>query len=226
MRVVIFANGRLRDLEQARALSASSDLIIAADGGLYNARSAGVTPHVIVGDLDSLAPPERDLAEAGETSVVGFPERKDETDLELALLHAVRRGATAIAVLGALGGRLDQEIANVVLLALPELKGTDVRIVDGSQSAFLVQGGDGTRGIPGRSGDTVSLIPIGGDATGVTTEGLEWALRGDSLAFGPARGVSNVLASDQATVLVEDGRLLCVVVGQRSARATAEGGVW
>lgn len=224
MRVVVFANGELRDLAQARSLADSADLVVAANGGATNARTAGVAPDVILGDHDSLSEADLRRARAAGTRLVVFPERKDETDLELALLHASRHGATTILVLGALGGRLDQTIANVLLLALAQLRGIDVRIVDGEQTAFLIHEADGARVVAGQRGDTVSLIPVGGDALGVTTEGLEWPLHSCDLQFGPARGVSNVLIEDQATVRVARGRLLCVLTHRSRAWAVEAGG--
>ena len=217
MRVIIFANGEFPDPQCARDMLHPDDLIIAADGGTGHALAAGVVPHVIVGDLDSLSPDERARVEAVGSQVVRFSPRKDETDLELALHHAVRQGATEIVILAALGGRLDQTIANLLLLALPELNGLDVRIVEGAQTAFLIRdrrdgrGGRGEPLIEGQPGDTVSLIPLGGDAVGVTAEGLEWPLQEDTLRFGPARGVSNVLTAEQVRVRVRRGLLLCVV---------------
>jgi thiamine pyrophosphokinase len=212
MRAIIFANGHFPDASHAHDLLRPDDLIIAADGGTRHALTLGVVPHVVIGDLDSISPDELAVVEAAGGQIVRFSPRKDETDLELALLHAARRGATEIVVLAALGGRLDQTIANLLLLALPELRGLDVRVVEGPQTAFLIHAGhDGAR-IEGHPGDTVSLIPLGGDAVGVTTEGLEWPLHGDTLRFGPARGVSNVLAGEQAWVRVREGLLLCVVM--------------
>jgi thiamine pyrophosphokinase len=222
MRATIFANGEFTDTEQARDLLRPDDLVIAADGGTRHALAIGVTPHVVIGDLDSLSSDERARVEAAGSQVVRFSPRKDETDLELALLYAARQGATEILILAALGGRLDQTIANLLLLALPELKGRDVRIVARAQTAFLIratQGGpdvsDGAL-IEGQPGDTVSLIPLGGDAVGVTAEGLEWPLCEDRLRFGPARGVSNVLTAESARVRVRQGLLLCVVTRTRS----------
>jgi len=223
MRAIIFANGEFTDPQGARDLLRPADLVIAADGGTRHALAAGVCPHVIIGDLDSLSPDEQARLEVGagpaSSHIVRFSPSKDETDLELALLYAVCEGVTEIVILAALGGRLDQTIANLLLLALPELRGLDVRIVAGTQTAFLIQGqggrdgGDGgdERLIEGQPGDIVSLIPLGGDAVGVTAEGLEWPLHEDSLRFGPARGVSNVLAAEQARVRVRQGVLLCVV---------------
>lgn len=211
MRAIIFANGELDDLQQARDLLRPDDLIIAANGGTRHALAAGATPHVIIGDLDSLSRDDRARAQARGAQMFPFSPRKDETDLELALLHAVRQGATEIVILAALGGRLDQTIANVLLLTLPALQGVDVRIVEGAQEAFLVREREEETLIEGRPGDTVSLIPLGADAIGVTTAGLEWQLHEDTLHLGPARGVSNVLTTEQARVRVRRGMLLCVV---------------
>ena len=211
MRTVIFANGDLRDPDEARELLRPEDRIIAVDGGTGHALAAGVVPHVIIGDLDSLSAADGARAEAAGALTIAYPARKDETDLELALRHAVDTGATSVIVLAALGGRLDQTVANLLLLALPELRGMDVRIVGGGQTAFLIQEGESDVTISGRPGDTVSLIPLGGDAVGVTAEGLEWTLCDETLPFGPARGVSNVLVANQAQVRVRRGKLLCVV---------------
>jgi len=211
MRVVVFANGEFADPQGARDLLRPDDLIIAADGGTQYALAVGVIPHAVIGDLDSLPPADQARLKTAGSQIILFSSRKDETDLELALLHAVREGATEIVILAALGGRLDQTIANVLLLSLPELSRLNVRIVEGPQTAFLIRDGRDDALIEGQPGDTVSLIPLGGDAVGVTTEGLEWPLHEDSLRFGPARGVSNVLTAQIARVRVRRGLLLCVV---------------
>ena len=209
MRAIIFANGELINSQEARNLLQPDALVIAANGGTRHVLAAGVTPDIIIGDLDSLSPDVRARVEAAGTQIVGFSPRKDETDLELALLYAASEGAKEIVILAALGERLDQTIANVLLLALPELQSIDVRIVEGAQETFLIQG-EAT--IDGSPGDTVSLIPLGGDAEGVTTDGLEWPLAEDVLRFGPARGVSNVLTAPQAHVRLRQGMLLCTVI--------------
>lgn len=208
MRAVIFANGTLNDPDAVRNVLRPDDVIIAADGGTRHAWAVGIDPDVVIGDIDSLSSEERNRLEAAGTEIIGFPARKDETDLELALLQAARAGATEIVILAALGGRLDQTIANVLLLTLPQLREVEVRIVEESQTAFLVRN---EAFIEGQAGDTVSLIPLGGDAMGVATEGLEWTLDDEILRFGPARGVSNVLTAEQASVRVRRGLLLCVV---------------
>lgn len=208
MRAVIFANGEFDDPSQAVDVVHPDGLVIAADGGTRHAWAAGLDPDVVIGDLDSLTEDERERLTAAGARIVAVPPRKDETDLELALLHAARQGADEIVILGALGGRLDQTIANLLLLALPELREIDVRVVAGRQTAFLIR--DEVL-VEGRPGATLSLIPLGGDAAGVTAEGVEWTLDDETLHFGPARGVSNVLTAERAFVRVRRGLLLCVV---------------
>jgi thiamine pyrophosphokinase len=213
MRALVFANGEFTDPQQARDLIRPDDLVIAADGGTRHALAIGVTPQVVIGDLDSISPGDLARLEGTGARVERHSPRKDETDLELALQYAAREGATEIIILAALGGRLDQTIANILLLALPELEGIDVRVVGGAQEALLICD---EALIAGQPGDTVSLIPLGGDAEGVTAEGLEWPLSKDTLRFGPARGVSNVLTGKQAYVRLQQGSLLCVITHRRS----------
>jgi len=208
LRTVIFANGQFSDPQQVKNLLCPDDYIIAVNGGTHHALSIGAVLHVIIGDLDSLPPTEKALVEATGVEIIKFSPRKDETDLELALRHAVAKGATEIVILAALGGRLDQSFANVLLLTLPELKGLNVRIIEGNQTAFLIQD---EVCITGKAGDTVSILPVGGAAVGVSNDGLEWPLHGDTLPLGTTRGMSNVLLGEQARINVREGMLLCVV---------------
>jgi thiamine pyrophosphokinase len=208
MRAIIFANGTFADAQQARDLLRDDDLIIAVDGGTCHAWEAGVDPQLVIGDLDSLTGEEQERLRSSGAEISSFSPHKDKTDLELALLRAASAGAEEILVLAALGGRLDQTIANLLLLTLPELVDRDVRIVQGRQMAFVIRSEALFRGRPG---DTVSLIPLGGDAVGVVARGLEWPLDDETLRFGPARGISNVLTKEQAVVGVRQGLLLCVV---------------
>jgi thiamine pyrophosphokinase len=206
-RAVIFANGELRDPDAAASLLEPDDWIIAADGGTRYALACGRRPNLVIGDLDSCPEGMRDELEDQGTRFIEYPAAKDETDLELALLQVAMNGVNEVIVLSALGGRLDQTIANIQLLARPELRLLRVRIVDGDESACLIHD-EAT--ILGEEGDRVSLIPIGGDAEGVRTSGLAWPLRGETLRFGEGRGVSNMMTAREARVTLASGRLLCV----------------
>jgi thiamine pyrophosphokinase len=213
---VIFANGHVADLAAAGASLLPEDYLISADGGLRYFQGLGRQPHVLVGDLDSLAPEAAAALEAAGVRVERFPARKDETDLELALRLALAHGLSDIVIFGALGGRWDQTLANLLLLAHPDFRAARIRLLDGTQQIYLVQGRAVIEGAPG---DTVSLIALNGDALGITTDGLEYPLDRGTLRFGSTLGISNVLAAPQATVTVEAGLVVCVVIGQGDGHA-------
>jgi len=161
----------------------------------------------VVGDLDSISPALHAEWQDADVEFFQFPPDKDETDLELALLEAVKRGADQIVILGALGRRVDHELGNLLLLAHPSLAQIDVRIVVGQQEIVLVRDRAEWNGRPG---DLLSLLPIGGDAYGVVSRGLEYPLCDEVLRFGPARGVSNVFTVSKPSVCLKEGLLLAV----------------
>ncbi len=206
MRTVIIANGECPTSRVVQSWLRAGDRLICADGGARHALALGLRPALVVGDLDSLDEIAQAQLRALGARFVVYPSAKDETDLELALLLAVQEGATEIVVMGGFGGRLDQTIANVLLLTLPQLESVSARLVDGSQQAFLVRA---EAEIQGQPGDTLSLIPLGGDAQ-VCTEGLLYPLRGETLLFGPARGVSNVLTAPLARISLRQGMVLAI----------------
>jgi thiamine pyrophosphokinase len=210
MTVLVFANGELADVNWVRPYLAVATAVIAADGGSRYLHALDHRPDLVIGDFDSLPAGWQEQWTAEGTRFVGHDVRKDETDLELALLYAANRYDAPILVFAALGGRLDQTMANLLLLAHPGLRGKDIRLVEPGQTAWLI---DGRSVIQGKVGDTVSLIPLGGDARVAATSGLEWSLHDETLTFALARGVSNRLVAETAVVEVESGRLLCVHLG-------------
>ena len=112
-RTIIFANGNLPNLEKARALIRPDDFILCADGGTRHALALGLTPDLIIGDMDSL-PAAFNLK---PETFIRFPTDKNETDLELAIDHALTLKPDQILILAALGGRMDQTLANITLLS-------------------------------------------------------------------------------------------------------------
>ena len=211
MKAIIIANGQIHDSDFYRGLVAPTDLVICADGGASNAVALGLQPQVVVGDLDSLDGDLQARLESEGCQFIAHPARKDETDLELALYYAIEHGADEILVLGALGGRIDQTLANVLLLALPELRSVKAKILDGGQEVFLIRD---EALIEGQMGDTLSLLPLTEEVIGIYTEGLEYPLENGALYLGPAQGISNVLTAPQARVRIGQGLLLAVIIHQ------------
>lgn len=213
---LVFANGSLIDGAAVHAALARTGprLVIAADGGLKHAERLGLRADVLIGDLDSVPSDLLAAAQQSGTTVIRHRVEKDETDLELALVEAAARGATVIRVLGAIGSRFDHTLSNIYLLTLPALHGLDVRLVDGAQTIWLLQPGAHT--FEGAAGDTLSLVPLAGDAVGLRSDGLYYPLRGETLRFGPARGTSNVLTTGSARLEFTDGLLLAIHIAGRA----------
>ena len=209
MKAIVFANGELHDLPAALALTTEADLLIAADGGARHCQRLGITPDLIIGDLDSLTAEERRIWEQAGVRIIKYPADKDETDLELALLHALETGCTEALVLGGLGKRWDQTLANLLLPSYANLAGLVISFWDAGTWFYLISD---QQTIRAPKGTTISLLPIGGDAHGITTTGLTYPLENETLYTGVTRGVSNALLGEQATITLTSGRLLCIIL--------------
>jgi thiamine pyrophosphokinase len=208
--VLVFAGGE-RNPPEALADLPRSALVVAADSGADHALAAGWPVDVLVGDLDSLQAGVVAALEAAGTEVRRFPVAKDATDLALALDAALGLGATAVTVVGGHGGRLDHLLANVALLAAEEYAGVDLDARMGPARLTVVRG---RRRLAGRPGELLTLLPVGGAARGVTTEGLLYPLRAATLRPGTTWGVSNQFAGGTAAVSVAGGVLVAVAPGE------------
>ena len=219
-RTLILADGAAparADLDGAwPGWDAGVGFVIAADGGARHAPALGVRIDRWVGDADSI-----DDATLAELAASGVSLRhalsdKDESDTELALLEAIAECAGEITILGGLGGvRVDHALANVALLQHPALVGRPVILFDerASRISLLEAGGEGkavNRIFEGREGDLVSLLPLGGPAGGVSTEGLRFPLADEPLELGRTRGLSNVRTAPSARISLGSGRLLVI----------------
>jgi thiamine pyrophosphokinase len=208
VKAVVIAHGDVDPRDRAQLEGA--DLIVAADGGTLALERWGVAPHAVVGDLDSLGM-ER-AVEYGErgVTVVPYSPEKDESDLELAIDYAIQAKADELVLLGILGGaRFDHELANTLLIAADEYRGRRMRAVRGDVTMRALHGGYQLE-LDGAAGDLVTLLAVRGDAEGVRTERLRYALAGETLSFGVARGLSNLVMSAGASVACDRGVLLVI----------------
>ena len=204
---IVFAGVSVAPTPRLRArLAALADpLVVAADRGAETALAFGLTPHLAVGDFDSIDPVVLARLRDAGVLVRAVPADKDETDGELAALAALELGADALLLLGFLGGaRLDQAAANLLLLA--RLPGT-ATLLDELNEGQLLRGGERLVW-RAQERELVSLVPMGGDAVGVTTEGLRWRLDAATLPLGGTRGVSNEPAAPEVAVSLREGMLL------------------
>lgn len=179
--------------------------MIAADGGYASLIEAGVSPDVAIGDFDSLGyVPDAPLVQR-------HPVMKDASDLELSLEWAYREGFTMVVVYGALGGRLDQSMATFqTLVHYAQLGVRAIAVGEGSAVVALASDCSASASLRISSGPsgTVSVFPMGGDASGVFERGLLYELEDAVLSSGSTLGLSNELTGQATSIEVRDGRLL------------------
>ncbi len=208
MKALILVNGELYkpDVLRSRIRAETFDLVLGADRGAHYANALDVALDAVIGDLDSLTDLERH--DIGNPQFISYPTEKNETDLELALLYAKKQGVDNIVLVGVMGGRMDMTIGNILLITQESLSSCRVEVWHGEQTGWVIKppGED----ISGHPGDTVSLIPLSGNASGITTEGLEYPLKDAELAFGSVRGISNLMDKSSAHINLSDGLLLAV----------------
>ncbi|MCP4415225.1 MAG: thiamine diphosphokinase [Chloroflexi bacterium] len=207
MALLIFANGVLDEVEWIRPFLRQATAIWAANGGSRHLFRLNHLPDRVIGDMDSLETAVHDWLMRGGVHFDQYPTAKDETDLELALLLAANQFDEEIWLFGTLGGRLDQMLANIFLLTMPALADRLLKVITPAEQAWLVRH---QTDIVGRVGQTVSLIPLSGTVQVAETTGLQWPLQDETLVFGQARGVSNCLTAEKATVTLSSGLLLCI----------------
>lgn len=206
-RAVIFANGIVRDYALIYPCLQPRDFIMAADGGLKHIHHLKLKPALVIGDLDSITASDLDIAEYEQTEIMRFDKDKNETDLELAIEAAMQRGYREILIVAGLGGRLDQTMANLLLMLHPDFAKCNITFDDGFEEVCLIHG---TCEVKGNPGDIISIIPVKGDCRGVKTENLKYPLCDETLSQFKTRGISNVMTSTQATISIEEGTALCI----------------
>ena len=203
----IFVNGEFEGSKKILDILSEAELIVAVDGGLNHLTKLGITPHIIIGDLDSIDRDKLVNFEEIGVEIRKFPEKKDQTDLELALQYVVESGFEKIYLLGATGGRIDHFLGNLYICSNPNFADKDIKLLSKNSELFIC---NHIQQIHGQSGDLISLIPISDVVKGIKTQGLEYPLENEDLNRWEARGISNLLVEETAKIHFESGVLLCV----------------
>jgi len=208
-RFVIMVGGEMEPEEFLKSYISPDDYLICADSGADWAYQLGFSPSAVVGDFDSVSDEAKAFFRDKGCLFIPYPAEKDWTDTEIAIDHALERGAREIVLTCALGGRVDHEIGNVYLLEKLAKGGVKSKIVSRMHTIFVIEGSAEFKVEEGR---TVSLFALTDEATGITTEGLKYPLQNGKLIRGTSLGISNELAADRAYVELKGGRLLAVQV--------------
>ena len=208
MRAAIFLNGAPDPPGLLRRIAGRADLVVAADGGARYALDAGVVPDLVVGDMDSLGEARTREVEGRGALLERHPSRKDKMDGHLAVLAVRDRGAGAVDLLCAAGGRFSALFAVPHILLTSERMGLRATMVARWGQALVLEAG--SRTVAGDPGDSVSVFPFTGPATGVTLEGFSYPLQDARLEMGDTLGFHNELTGAAGRISVEGGVLLVI----------------
>ena len=211
MRVVIISGGHIDDAFAIDWLEKNKyDCMIAADSGMNFLHRNGIVPDIIAGDFDSAkAESVAYFQGLNNVQVIKLNPIKDDTDTEFVIREAIRRGATEITVLGATGTRLDHVLANVNLLGLGLEEGVSIQLVDKYNRIRMISDMiEITK--KEQFGDYVSVLPVKGNAKGVTLEGMKYPLKDAEVSCFSSLGVSNEIKETVAKISVKQGVLLVI----------------
>ena len=198
-KIAVIANGRIDDYNLIGQALKNYDQYIAVDGGLNHCLKLGITPLLLIGDMDSVDPAVK--KEYSNLKELSFESEKDATDLELAIQFLMTKSPKSLTVFGGYGHRVDHSLSNLILLSRypgkvfleteNEILGVIKESLELSTSA----------------GQTLSLIPINGPVHGITTDGLKWELKDNTLDK-DFIGISNEALGKEIAVTVANGDLL------------------
>ena len=168
--VLVVANGNWGDESLVSDLIETADFIIALDGAADRFESWDV----VVGDLDSIANPERFEAD----------EDQESTDLSKALMKY-----EVDAVVGISGGRLDHQIASFTTLF--ETESDAILYYDNWRACRVSPAGLEIE----LEKETICSIMAFGEVKNVVISGVEFELTGEDVLTG-SKGVGNKVTGD------------------------------
>ena len=172
----------------AKALKFAT-VVVAADGGADVALKAGLMPHAVIGDFDSISETARSQLPADRLVEVT---EQDSTDFEKSLS---RIDAPYVIAVGFTGRRLDHTLATMSVLA--RHVGPPTVVIDAFEAVFAPR--ESVR-LAVDAGTRVSLFPMA--AVEGRSAGLFWPI--DGLKFSPAGKIGTSNKSNGAVDLEFD----------------------
>ena len=190
MRGIIICGGKVG--EYIKDYIKPDDFVICADSGYDRAKAFGITPDIVIGDMDSTCEKEIPFEK------ITYPVRKDFTDSELAVNYAKEKGFDSVLMFGMIGTRMDHSLANISLLSQLD----DAVIIDANNEIYFA---DGKFTLSGKIGDTISIIPYKEDILVAKSKGLDYPLLNTTIKCGTTLGVSNVMTENECEIEIEKG---------------------
>lgn len=195
----LIANGEINSHTQTKTLLSGFTQLVAVDGGLEHCDKMNITPHMIIGDLDSVSPSL--LKKYSKVPTQIYPTQKNESDLELAVQEVFKQGIDSMAMFGVLGKRSDHLLYTLYLLTKYP---SQLIIQSENETIFCLQNQNIITASPGQ---TLSLVPLG-VVTEVVTQGLKWDIQKATMDK-TFMSLSNICLGSSFEVRLSSGPLLC-----------------
>ncbi|NLL69892.1 MAG: thiamine diphosphokinase [Epulopiscium sp.] len=207
MKTLMIVNGTIENYDFYLPWVKDFQWIICVDGGIIHAKKLGLTPDIIIGDLDSAPVAELSFFQNQKVPIQLFPKQKDKTDTQLALEYAIEKGASFVTIIGALGTRFDHTLGNVHVLDLALDKKIPVVLINEYNHIYLISD---RIDVNIEQGKIISLIPFTPQVTGVYTKGLLYPLKNATLFAGVSYGISNEIIDTDGSISIDKGKLLVI----------------
>ena len=193
---LVILNGVLNSTDFLKNISKNAQYIVCADGGLDHALKSGISPDLVVGDMDSVKIKEHNF----EQRI--YPKDKDLTDGEIAIKECLKKGCTKIILTCALGKRKDHELSNIFLLSKYPMC-----IISEKDAEISVVSADAT--LNSLKGKTISIIPL--KKTILSLSGFLYPLLNKEIDLGETLTMSNVVKDDNAKISITSGKIILFV---------------
>lgn len=206
-KVIIFASAQIDDYDFYEKYIDEEDIVVCCDGGMKHTKNLGIIPHFIIGDFDSASFDLIEYYKNIDVKFKEFPTKKDETDMELAVNHVINElNPKEVVIFGGIGSRIDHTLANLHILERFMKKGINAKLINEKN---CVQVTDKSLIIEGKKGNLLSIIPMGLD-TVISLKGFEYPLESAYIAHESPIGISNIVTSEKAEIIVEKGMIYII----------------
>lgn len=200
---LIAANGDIPSLPLWQMLNYKK--LIATDGAAGQLLTLGLTPDIIIGDMDSLT-----MSHRFHSSQIITSFDQETTDFEKALQFATTQGYQRVLVLGALGKLADHGLHNLCLVARYARKLALMLFYQTAEHYQWIFALKKVTTIHTQIGDIFSFIPFP-QAT-LSSQGLHWPLHHTRITQQNNHAVRNKATAQKVMVYCQ-GRCLCFLSG-------------
>lgn len=182
--------------------------VIAVDGGADTARSLKIIPDLIIGDLDSVSDQNLAYFKKRGVEVIKHPVEKDQTDSEIAVDYCLDNEIKELYIIAALGGRFDQQLANINLLEYIYELNLKAKIISKNIEIAVI---DKKKVFNSKKDYRLSLIPQSKEVKNLKISGCKYNLSGRDIFRSKSRGISNFIEDEKAEISLESGLLIYVL---------------